>query len=74
MNHYRKFVITLLMVEIVGLVLWLSVAAPNMAKQEDGQYRVDIARALREMKSGTKAEEINLQQYETLERITVFQP
>lgn len=62
------------MVEIVGLVLWLYVVVPNMAKQEDGQYRVDIARALREMKSGTKAEEIDLQPYETLERITVFQP
>lgn len=74
MNNYRKFFLIVVTVELLLMVLWLVVFAPAMAKQEEGQYRVDIARALREMKNGKEAEKIDLQQYKTLERITVFRP
>ena len=72
MNNYRKFVLTVLFLEIVLFIGCNLVAGRVLHGEGDRKYRVDVERAVEEMKQGVSAKDIDLEKYDTITDIRLF--
>lgn len=73
MNKYRRFALVVLAVELLLIVLCNGLCLAQNAKKTEKLYRVEAARAARELEH-SPAKEIDLADYPTLVDIRVFDP
>lgn len=66
MSKYKKYAFLFLLAELILIVLCNMVMLKNMRDDQDKAYKVDVARAANEMRSGTTIENLDLSKYDTL--------
>ena len=66
MSKYNKYAFTFLLAEFVLIVICNVFMLNHMRDNQDKAYKVDIARAANEMRTGTTIENLDLSKYETL--------
>lgn len=66
MSNYNKYAFSFLFVELVLIVICNVFMLNHMRDNQDKAYKVDIARAVNEMRSGKTIENLDLSKYETL--------
>ena len=73
MNKYRRFVLTVMLVELVLFLICQWVTAGTLRSNGDRNYRVEIERASNEMREGVSKNDIDLNQYHSITEIRLFE-
>lgn len=72
MSKYKKYVFAFLFVELMLMILSNIFMLKNLRNDQDKAYKVDVARAANEMRSGTTIENLDLSKYKTLIGVQEF--